>query len=95
MSSRNVYLSAEERRTAPVLYRALKETAKRLRQGDALERAIAAGAGLVTAAGFKLDYFEARHGDTLSPIASVKDGPLRLLVAAKIGNTRLIDNVAV
>jgi pantoate--beta-alanine ligase len=95
MSSRNVYLSAEERRTAPVLYRALKETAKQLRDGDALDRAIAAGAGLVSAAGFTLDYFEARHGDTLAPIASTKDGPIRLVVAAKIGNTRLVDNVAV
>jgi pantoate--beta-alanine ligase len=95
MSSRNVYLSAEQRRTAPVLYRALKETAKRLRHGDALDSAIAAGAASVSAAGFQLDYFEARHSDTLAPIASAKDGPIRLLVAAKIGNTRLIDNIAV
>ncbi|HYN40007.1 MAG TPA: pantoate--beta-alanine ligase [Rhodospirillales bacterium] len=95
MSSRNVYLSAEDRRTAPVLYRALKETAKRLRHGDALDRAIAAGAAKVTAAGFQLDYFEARHSETLAPIASTKAGPIRLLVAARIGNTRLIDNVAV
>jgi pantoate--beta-alanine ligase len=95
MSSRNVYLSPEERRTAPVLYRALKEAAKRLRHGDALDSAIAAGAAQVAAAGFKLDYFEARHSETLAPIASTKAGPIRLLVAARIGNTRLIDNVAV
>jgi pantoate--beta-alanine ligase len=42
-----------------------------------------------------LDYLEARHAETLQPIASVKDGPVRLLVAARIGKTRLIDNVAV
>jgi pantoate--beta-alanine ligase len=95
MSSRNVYLSPAERLKAPALYRAMKETAKRLRGGDDLEGAMAAGAKLITEAGFALDYFEARHAQTLAPIMSIKDGPIRLLVAAKIGNTRLIDNVAV
>ncbi len=95
MSSRNVYLSAEERRTAPVLYRAMKESAKRLRAGDDIEAAMADGAELMTTAGFGLDYFEARHAETLAPIASVKDGPVRILVAARIGKTRLIDNIAV
>jgi pantoate--beta-alanine ligase len=95
MSSRNVYLSPEERRTAPALYRAMKETAKRLRGGDDLEAAMAGGTGLITAAGFALDYFEARHAKTLAPIKSVKDGPIRLLAAARLGNTRLIDNIAV
>ncbi len=56
---------------------------------------MAGGAELIVSAGFKLDYFEARHADTLAPIASVKDGPVRILVAARIGKTRLIDNVAV
>jgi pantoate--beta-alanine ligase len=95
MSSRNVYLSPEQRRAAPALYRAMKETAKRLRGGDDLEAAMAGGSELIGAAGFALDYFEARHARTLAPIKSVKDGPTRLLVAAKIGNTRLIDNVGV
>jgi pantoate--beta-alanine ligase len=95
MSSRNVYLSPEQRRAAPALYRAMKATAKRLRGGDDLEAVMAGGAELITAAGFALDYFEARHARTLAPVESVKDGPIRLLVAAKIGNTRLIDNVAV
>jgi pantoate--beta-alanine ligase len=45
--------------------------------------------------GFVLDYFEARHANALAPIASVKDGPVRILVAARIGTTRLIDNLAV
>ena len=57
--------------------------------------AMAGGAELIGAAGFTLDYFEARHARTLAPIESGKDGPIRLLVAAKIGNTRLIDNIAV
>jgi pantoate--beta-alanine ligase len=42
-----------------------------------------------------VDYFEARHAETLAPIASVKDGPVRILVAARLGKTRLIDNVGV
>ena len=95
MSSRNVYLSAEQRRVAPTLYRAMKESAARLRAGDGLEAAMAAGAGLITDAGFNLDYFEARHAETLAPIAPAGDGPVRILVAAKLGKTRLIDNVGV
>jgi pantoate--beta-alanine ligase len=95
MSSRNVYLSPEERRAAPALYRAMKESAQRLRSGDDIGAVMAGGAQLVANAGFTLDYFEVRHAETLSPIASVKDGPMRILVAAKIGKTRLIDNVAV
>src|SRR5882762_1318797 len=95
MSSRNVYLSPEQRRTAPTLYRAMKESAKRLKAGEDFAAAMVAGAELITAAGFALDYFEVRHAETLAPTASVKDGPVRILVAAKLGNTRLIDNIAV
>jgi pantoate--beta-alanine ligase len=95
MSSRNIYLSPEERLTAPALYRAMKETAKRLRGGDDLEATMAGGADLIAAAGFALDYFEARHAKTLAPIKSVKDGPIRLLAAARLGNTRLIDNIRI
>jgi pantoate--beta-alanine ligase len=95
MSSRNVYLSAEQRRVAPALYRTMKATAQRLRVGDDLDAAMAGGAELITAAGFALDYFEARHAQTLAPVDSIKDGPIRLLVAAKLGSTRLIDNVGV
>lgn len=95
MSSRNVYLSPEDRATAPVLYKAMKETAKRLKAGDAFDTALAGGAAMITAAGFALDYFEARHAETLAKITSMKDGPVRLLVAAKLGKTRLIDNIGV
>jgi pantoate--beta-alanine ligase len=95
MSSRNVYLSPEERLKAPTLYRAMKESARRLRAGDDVEAAMADGAEMITAAGFALDYFELRHAETLAKVTSLKDGPMRILVAAKLGNTRLIDNVAV
>ncbi|HRO01005.1 MAG TPA: pantoate--beta-alanine ligase [Nitrobacter sp.] len=95
MSSRNVYLSNEQRALAPALYRALKDAAGRLRNGDHLEAVMADGARAIEDAGFSLDYFEARHAETLSPVGSLKDGPVRLLVAAKIGATRLIDNLGV
>lgn len=95
MSSRNVYLSAEERAVAPTLYRAMKEVAKRIKAGKSIESSLTAGAELITEAGFVLDYLEARHAETLAPIKSPKQGPIRLLVAAKLGKTRLIDNIAV
>jgi pantoate--beta-alanine ligase len=95
MSSRNVYLSPEQRRVAPELYRAMQESARRLRAGDDVAAAMAGGAEMITGVGFALDYFEARHAETLAPIASMKDGPVRILVAAKIGKTRLIDNIGV
>ena len=95
MSSRNVYLSPEERRVAPELYRAMKESARRLHGGNDVAAAIAGGAEMITAAGFALDYFEVRHAGTLERVASAKDGPMRILVAAKLGNTRLIDNIRV
>ncbi|MCP3465809.1 MULTISPECIES: pantoate--beta-alanine ligase [unclassified Bradyrhizobium] len=95
MSSRNVYLSAEERQRAATLYRAMKESAGRIRAGEAIGPVMADGARMIEKAGFALDYFEARHAETLAPVTSRKDGPLRILVAARLGTTRLIDNIAV
>ena len=95
LSSRNAYLSTPERAAAPALYRVLKASAARIRKGEPIERVLADGRGEIAHAGFALDYLEARHALTLAPIASRKDGPIRLLVAAKIGKTRLIDNIAV
>ena len=93
MSSRNVYLSAEQRHAAPTLFRALKATSKRMRAGGDFRSALAAAADAIAEAGFALDYIEARHAETLAPVSSLNDGPVRLLVAAKIGTTRLIDNI--
>ena len=95
MSSRNVYLLTEERRTAPELHRAMKESARLLRAGAEIGAAMAAGAEIIKAAGFALDYFELRNAETLAPITSLTDGPPRILVAARLGTTRLIDNIAV
>jgi pantoate--beta-alanine ligase len=95
MSSRNVYLSPDERGVAPTLFRVMKDTAARLRAGDELSTVLSGGAETIRQAGFALDYFEARNAETLAPVTSRAGGPLRLLVAARIGSTRLIDNIAV
>ena len=95
MSSRNVYLSPAERQTAPELYRAMKECARLLRNGTEIEAAMAAGTEMIKRAGFVPDYFELRHADTLAPVSSRDEGPMRILVAAKLGATRLIDNIAI
>ncbi|MGQ0683806.1 pantoate--beta-alanine ligase [Bradyrhizobium sp.] len=95
MSSRNVYLSAEERRVAPTLYKAMKRGAAGIRSGEDIAAALAAGEETIRNAGFALDYLEARHAETLAPVGSMKDGPVRMLVAARLGTTRLIDNIAV
>jgi pantoate--beta-alanine ligase len=95
LSSRNTYLSASERSIAPTLYRVLKASAARIKSGEAIAAVIKDGHGEIARAGFMLDYLEARHALTLAPVTSRKDGPIRLLVAAKLGKTRLIDNLAV
>jgi pantoate--beta-alanine ligase len=95
MSSRNRFLSPADRAAAPVLYQTLRRTADAMIAGDAFEASLAAGRQAIIAAGFKLDYLEARHAASLAPITTLAAGPVRLLVAARIGQTRLIDNMAV
>jgi pantoate--beta-alanine ligase len=95
MSSRNRYLSAEHRALAPLLHKVMQALAAKLRNRDDLFKAVTEAQGEIISAGFELDYLEARHADTLAAITSLADGPIRLLVAARIGGTRLIDNIAV
>ncbi len=95
LSSRNVYLTSAERAAAPVLYRTLKASAARIAAGEPIVRVMSEGFMAIEEAGFAVDYYEARHAETLSRVESLADGPLRLLVAARIGKTRLIDNIAV
>ncbi len=95
LSSRNLYLSAGERERAAVLYRVLKECAQKIALGERLESVLPTGAQIIERAGFSVDYLQVRHAQTLQPIASMEDGPMRLLLAARIGKTRLIDNIAV
>jgi pantoate--beta-alanine ligase len=95
LSSRNAYLSPAQRAAAPTLYRVLNETAGSIRKDAPIGPTLARGRRTIKAAGFKLDYLEARHARTLEPISSRAEGPVRLLVAARIGTTRLIDNIPV
>jgi pantoate--beta-alanine ligase len=95
MSSRNIYLSPEERARAVTLSRVLRASAEEIEAGAPVAEIVAQGAIEIEAAGFVLDYFEARHAESLAPVASRAEGPIRLLVAARLGTTRLIDNWAV
>jgi pantoate--beta-alanine ligase len=94
-SSRNIYLSATERRAAPTLQRVLKQSAAAIAAGRPIAGVLAEGREAIGCAGFALDYLEARHAETLAPVGAATQGTLRLLVAARIGPTRLIDNVGV
>lgn len=95
MSSRNVYLSVEERARAPILYRALTHAAERIRAGEEIGHVMSGAREMAAQARFEIDYLEARNAKTLARVASRDDGPIRLLAAARLGATRLIDNLAV
>jgi pantoate--beta-alanine ligase len=93
LSSRNAYLDPAERRLAPRLYAVLAEAAERLRAGEPLAMVERWGRDMLAEDGFAVDYFEARDAETLAPPEPGR--PLRLLTAARLGKTRLIDNLAV
>jgi pantoate--beta-alanine ligase len=93
LSSRNVYLSAKERAAAPALYAALRQCAIEIDEGGAIETVLETARKTVAAAGFVIDYIEARHAETLAPLVARGAGPVRLLAAATLGKTRLIDNI--
>ncbi|WP_119392298.1 pantoate--beta-alanine ligase [Taklimakanibacter lacteus] len=94
LSSRNAYLSKAEHHQAAALYQTLTQAARKIRAGQAPSRATAAARRALTTLGFRVDYVAARNAETLA-LPKDKDEPLRLLVAAWLGKTRLIDNVAV
>ena len=95
LSSRNVYLSAEERRVAPTLNRVMREAAAaivaRAPPAPVLDRAIAT----LSEAGFSVEYLALRDAATLAPLADTPGHPARLLAAVHLGRTRLIDNIPV
>jgi pantoate--beta-alanine ligase len=95
MSSRNRYLSEAERAVAPALHRVLSECAEAIASGKPITSALRHGRETLTRTGFAVDYLEARDAETLMPVGTSTSGKIRLLVAAKIGTTRLIDNVGV
>lgn len=92
MSSRNIYLSEQERAIAPKLYATLTEVSAKLASG--IQPALDQGVAALTAAGFKVDYLAFCDAETLAPLDTL-GAPARLLVAAQLGMTRLIDNIAV
>jgi pantoate--beta-alanine ligase len=94
MSSRNAYLSAENRERAPLLYRSLTAAADAIRSGTPPANAAAAARRKLAQAGFKVDYLAARNAETLAELREPSD-PVRLLAAAWLADTRLIDNVGV
>ena len=95
MSSRNAYLSAEERRHAAELPRALMAASEAIRAGGDVADAMRTASERLLAAGFaSVDYVELRDAETLAPLERL-DRPARLLAAARIGGARIIDNIAV
>jgi pantoate--beta-alanine ligase len=95
LSSRNAYLSDEERLAARLLPRALGEAAQAIAGGAPIEEALERARSRLAEAGFDpIDYVELRDAETLAPVAAL-DRPARLLAAARIGRTRLIDNLPV
>jgi len=95
MSSRNAYLSSAERSIAPRLHRALQSAARAIRAGRGPDAAVAGARQSLAEAGFTVDYVALRNAGTLAEVIDVASEPLRLLAAAKLGRTRLIDNIAV
>ena len=95
LSSRNAYLSADERSAALALPQALNEAAKAISSGEPVAEALAKATERLTAAGFsRIDYVALVNALTLEPLEQA-GGPMRLIAAAVIGRTRLIDNLAV
>ncbi|MGB0571067.1 MAG: pantoate--beta-alanine ligase [Alphaproteobacteria bacterium] len=97
VSSRNAHLSAADRATAPALHAILTDIARRVQAEEAAPVACAAGHEALAAAGFSpIEYLEVRAADTLVPVDQAPAGtPLRVLAAAWLGETRLIDNIPV
>lgn len=96
MSSRNRYLSPPQREAAATLPRAMREGVAALEAGEPTGPALAAIGERLTAAGFDApDYVTLADAETLAPLDAPGQAPARLLVAARIGGTRLIDNMAV
>lgn len=96
MSSRNRFLSPAERATAPLLHQAMSRVAADVLRGVPVADTLAAGDASLRAAGFTPDYLALVEAETLRAIdAPRRDGPMRLLAAARLGSVRLLDNIAV
>ena len=95
MSSRNMRLTAADRAVAPALHRAMQDAAQAIRGGAPVGEALDDARATVLAVGFsEVEYLDLRDAETLEPAAGL-DRPARMLVAAVLGDVRLIDNIAV
>jgi pantoate--beta-alanine ligase len=95
MSSRNAYLTSEERAIAPQLLRGLRGVADGLRAGAKASDLCPMGISGLLKAGFdSVDYLEVRDAETLAPVETAQR-PVRIIAAARLGKTRLIDNIGV
>jgi pantoate--beta-alanine ligase len=95
LSSRNAYLSPADRARAPRLYSALQDASTAIRSGVAGQVATAIAEEELTKQGFLVDYVKVRNAETLARVADPRAEPMRLLAAAWLGKTRLIDNIQV
>jgi len=96
MSSRNAYLTPAERAAAPALPRAMRAAIARLEAGEAAAAPLADLVASLLAAGFStVDYAELRDAAALTPLSARGQSPARLIVAARLGKARLIDNMPV
>jgi pantoate--beta-alanine ligase len=96
LSSRNAYLSADELAVARRLNAILREAGERAAAGEPVAAVEAEAAKALVEAGFaRVDYVAIRDAETLAPFSGVVDAPARILAAAWLGKTRLIDNMAV
>ena len=96
MSSRNDYLSEEERRQALALSRGLRAAERAAREGERSAAALVEAARVeLRNAGLEPEYVEARDAEDLSPVAELNARPVLVAVAAQVGRARLIDNVII
>src|SRR5215831_8369039 len=96
LSSRNAYLSSEERRLAPALARVLRKIAIALTDDPtAVVRELACGSAALEKAGFAVEYLEIREAETLVPVTTEITASSRVFAAARLGRSRLIDNMPI
>jgi len=95
LSSRNAYLNVQERAIAPLMYRTISDIAQDIAQGRAIDESVEAGRVRLESAGFLVDYLEVRDSKDLALLSEIGETSARVLVAAHLGRTRLIDNFAV
>jgi len=94
LSSRNLYLSAADRKLAPLLYAEMQETANQITKGTPVDAALTSAKTRLSKAGFgEIDYFDLRHSDSLQPAETLAPN-CRIFAAIRLGRTRLIDNYA-